>query len=358
MARVEVTRRSTQLSSVTGGHGPRTAIGVPRELRPAPSLNPADVAIVHLLQGDGRAPIAEVARVAGLSTKAASRRIKYLVDAGVIDVTAVTTPDVLGYQAGALLGIGLAPGARVSRVVEELWRDDRIDYMSIVGGPFRLIVEVFGRDVPELRAAIEDEIGQIPGIAEIEVFPYLSLYYQRFRFDQTHSDESAVSASFGVNRARELDVMDKRIVAELNLSGRRQFQSIGDQLEISDSQVRRRVARMVESGSLRILAMANPRSLGYRSLAWLAISVAEGEAIRAVAERLKVVTGVIYIIITSGRCDLFVDVVARDHDDLLRLIDEEIRTTPGIKDVQTWLHLDLHWRPLRPLLAAQPSDER
>ena len=215
-----------------------------------------------------------------MSTKAASRRIKYLVDAGVIDVTAVTTPDVLGYQAGALLGIGLAPGARVSRVVEELWRDDRIDYMSIVGGPFRLIVEVFGRDVPELRAAIEDEIGQIPGVGEIEVFPYLSLYYQRFRFDQTHSDESAVSASFGVNRARELDVMDKRIITSSStFRAGGEFQSIGGQLGISDSQVRRRVARMVESGSLQILAMANPRSLGYRSLAWLAINVAGGEAI-------------------------------------------------------------------------------
>ncbi len=150
--------------------------------------------------------------------------------------------------------------------------------------------------------------------------------------------------------------MDKKIVAELNLDGRRNFRSLGDELGVSESQVRRRVKRMVESGSLRVMAMANPTSLGYGSLAWLAINVAGGESVRSVAERLAQVTGVTYIIITSGRYDLFVDVVAQDHDDLLRLLDEEVRTVRGVQHVQTWLHLDLHWRPLRPVLAIRPGD--
>ncbi len=96
-------------------------------------------------------------------------------DAGVIDITAVTTPDVLGYQAGALLGVQVLPGAQVTEIVDALWRDQRIDYMSVVGGPYRLIVEAFGRDAAELRAAIEREISQIPGIGCVELFPYLSL---------------------------------------------------------------------------------------------------------------------------------------------------------------------------------------
>jgi Lrp/AsnC family transcriptional regulator for asnA, asnC and gidA len=327
----------------------------PPELRPTPGLSPTDEAIVQLLQGDGRTPISEIAQNVGLATKAASRRVDHLIEAGVIDITAVTTPDVLGYQAGALLGLRVLPNVQVTQIVEELWRDQRIDYMSVVGGPYRLIVEIFGRDAAELRAAIERDVSQIAGISDVELFPYLSLYYQRFRFDPHASDDSAVSASFGDNRSRELDFMDKKIVAELNLDGRRKFQSLGDELGVSESQVRRRVKRMVDSGSLRIMAMANPSSLGYGSLAWLAVNVAGGESVRAVAERLSQVAGVIYIIITSGRYDLFVDVVARDHDDLLRLLDEEVRTVPGVQAVQTWLHLDLHWRPLRPVLPIRPE---
>jgi DNA-binding Lrp family transcriptional regulator len=353
---VTATRRAAGVSRVAVANGAGRPVDTPHELRPAPGLSPTDEAIVQLLQGDGRAPISEIARKVGLATKAASRRVDHLIAAGVIDVTAVTTPDVLGYQAGALLGVRVLPGAQVARIVEALWRDQRIDYMSVVGGPYRLIVEVFGRDTAELRAAIERDLSQIPGIGYVELFPYLSLYYQRFRFDPNNSDDSAVSASFGANRSRELDFMDKKIVAELNLDGRCKFQSLGDQLGVSESQVRRRVKRMVDSGSLRIMAMANPRSLGYGSLAWLAVNVAGAESVRSVAERLAQVAGVIYIIITSGRYDLFVDVVARDHDDLLRLLDEEVRTVPGVQYVQTWLHLDLHWRPLRPALAIQSAD--
>jgi DNA-binding Lrp family transcriptional regulator len=327
-----------------------------RELRPAPGLTRTDETIVHMLQRDGRSSVSNIARQAGLATKAVSRRVDELIDAGVIDVTAVTTPEALGYQAGALLGIQVLRGADVPEIVDRLWRDQRIDYMSVVGGPYRIIAEVFGRDAADLRRAIEHDISQIPGIGEVELFPYLLLYYQRFRFDPRDPDDSAVSASFGRNRGRELDFMDKRIVAELNLDGRRRFQSLGDQLGVSESQVRRRVNRMVTSGTLRIMAMANPRSLGYGSLAWLALNVAGDEEVRVVAKRLAEIPGVIYIIITSGRFDLFVDVVARDHDDLLRLLDEEVRAVTGVQHLEAWLHLDLHWRPLRPLLALRPED--
>jgi Lrp/AsnC family transcriptional regulator for asnA, asnC and gidA len=330
-------------SAIQGGIDPL------RELRAAPGLGATDKAIVYLLQQDGRASMSEISRQVGLTTKAASRRVMELVSTGVIDITAVTNPEALGYHAGALLGIEVTPGAELARVAERLWADDRLDYLSVVGGRFRLIAEILARDYSDLRAAIEQDISQVPGVASVELFPYLSVYYQRFNVDR--ADQASGSLAPPVVRAqeRELDEMDHDIIAQLNYDGRRGFQSVADQLGVSESQVRRRVWRMVDAGILRIMAMANPTSLGYKSLAWLAIRASTDEQVRTVAGRLAEIPGVTYIVIASGTFDLFVDLVARDPDDLMRLLDEEVRAVSGVEYLETWLHLDLHWRPPRPL---------
>jgi DNA-binding Lrp family transcriptional regulator len=339
----------TATDAVEGGIDPL------RELRAAPGLSATDKAIVYILQQDGRASMSDISQQVGLTTKAASRRVMELVSSGVIDITAVTNPAALGYQAGALLGIGIAPGAGLTRVVERLWEDDRLDYVSVVGGRFRLIAEVLARDYTDLQKAIEQDISQVPGVASVELFPYLSVYYQRFNIDRADQASGSLAPPVVRDRERNLDEMDISIIAHLNYDGRRGFQSIADQLNVSESQVRRRVWRMVEDGTLRIMAMANPTSLGYKSLAWLAIRVSTDQQVRTVAARLAEIPGVTYIVIASGTFDVFVDVVARDPDDLMRLLDEQVRQVSGVEHVETWLHLDLHWRPPRPLGALRKA---
>ena len=326
-----------------------------RELRAAPGLGATDKAIVHILQQDGRASMSDISRQVGLTTKAASRRVMELVSTGVIDITAVTNPEALGYHAGALLGIVVTPGTGAAQVAERLWEDDRLDYVSVVGGRFRLIAEILARDNADLQEAIERDISQVPGVSSVELFPYLSVYYQRFNFDRADQASGSLAPPVVRSQERELDEMDIDIIAQLNYDGRRGFQSIADQLGVSESQVRRRVWRMVEAGTLRVMAMANPTSLGYKSLAWLAIRVSTDEQVRTVAGRLAEIPGVTYIVIASGTFDVFVDLVARDPDDLMRLLDEEVRAVSGVQYVETWLHLELHWRPPRPLAALRKT---
>jgi Lrp/AsnC family transcriptional regulator, regulator for asnA, asnC and gidA len=67
-----------------------------------------------------------------------------------------------------------------------------------------------------------------------------------------------------------------------------------------------------------------------------------------VAEELSRIRSAVYVVICTGRFDLFVDVVTQDYTDLLNCLDDEIRPVPGVARVEAWVHLEAHWRPLRP----------
>ncbi len=322
-------------------------------LRAAADLDELDTEIVRLLQHDGRLPFVEIARRLAVQTKTVSKRVAELRESGVIDITAVTDPRALGFDAAALIGLRMTRSKLAQDVVDELWKLPYVDYASLTGGRYDLIVEVVCRDSAELLDIVERDIVPITGARECEIYPYLSLYYQRFEYipAQPRGDSGDKAGEQGVRvGSLEFDEVDQRIIAELNHDGRTPFEDIGGTLAVSESQVRRRVKRMVDSGGLRIIAMTNPVSLGFTRLAWVAIRVAPGATVRDVARRLSEVSAIIYIVVCSGRFDLFVDLVARDNDDLLTILDEQVRAVPGIDTVEAWVHLDLHWRPLRPLL--------
>ena len=50
------------------------------------------------------------------------------------------------------------------------------------------------------------------------------------------------------------------------------------------------------------------------------------------------------------------EVVARTGEQLLSILDEDIRTVEGVSDVQSWLYTGLHYKPIRPRGTALPSD--
>ena len=325
------------------------------ELRAASDLTERDARIVRFLQEDGRCPVVRIAEELDMPSRAISKRIAELRQTGVIDITAVTDPKALGLESAALVGLKLDPSeTSPDAVVPALWNIPYIDYLSVTGGRYDVIAEVVCREPAELLRIVQRQIVPAAHPRLVEIFPYLSLYYQRFRYLSGNGELVGLPESAGEQGVRagsvQFDVMDQRIIAELNRDGRTPFDEIRKRVGVSESQVRRRVNRMVDGGGLRIMAMANPASLGYKTLAWLAITVAPGAAIRDVAQALSTVRAVIYIVVPSGRFHVFADVIARDEEDLLRILDEDIRATHGVESVEAWIHLDLHWRPLRPIL--------
>ncbi len=98
-------------------------------------LDPTDKAIIEALQVDGRLPYSELGPMVGLSQAAVRQRVKRLLDAGVMQVVAVTDPASLGFGLQALIGITVEGDIR--GVADALAEVDEIDYVVVTAGPLR-----------------------------------------------------------------------------------------------------------------------------------------------------------------------------------------------------------------------------
>ncbi|MQA81009.1 MAG: AsnC family transcriptional regulator [Streptosporangiales bacterium] len=136
-----------------------------------------------------------------------------------------------------------------------------------------------------------------------------------------------------------LDAVDKAIVEELQRDGRRSYAALAKIVGKSEAAVRQRVQRLIDTGVMQIVAVTDPLRLGFARQAMVGVRVA-GD-LRDVADRLADVPEIDYVVITAGTFDLLVELVCRDDDHLLTLINERIRTVPGVRDTETFMYLKL-----------------
>jgi Lrp/AsnC family transcriptional regulator for asnA, asnC and gidA len=146
--------------------------------------------------------------------------------------------------------------------------------------------------------------------------------------------------SFRVNQSRpgaafQLDELSKQIIEKLQQDGRRSYAGIGKAVGLSEAAVRQRVQRMVDAGVMQIVAVTDPMQLGFARQAMIGIRCT------GVAEKLAAIESVDYVVLTAGSFDAIVEVVCEDDDDLLGLLNTQIRALPGVISTETLVYLKL-----------------
>ena len=137
-----------------------------------------------------------------------------------------------------------------------------------------------------------------------------------------------------------LDETDLSIIAALHKDGRVAFAQIAEQLGVSPGMIRQRYTRLVDQGFLKIVAVTNPLRMGYKTMAMIGIRV-DGSKLLNVADKISKLDEVIYLVVSSGRFDIFAEVVCRDHEDLLRFITEKLSTIDGVRESESFIHLKI-----------------
>src|SRR6476660_7875180 len=155
-----------------------------RSPRTLPSQNPGglvpdDVSkqIIEQLQSDGRRSYAAIGKAVGLSEAAARQRVQRLVDAGVMQIVAVTDPLTLGFRRQTMIGIRCV--VDLERVADLLADMTEIDYVVITAGSFDLLAEVVCEDDDQLLEIIS-RVRTIPSVTTTETFVYLKLRKQTY----------------------------------------------------------------------------------------------------------------------------------------------------------------------------------
>lgn len=138
-------------------------------------------------------------------------------------------------------------------------------------------------------------------------------------------------------RRARLDETDEAIIAVLQEDGRRSYGEIGDAVGLSEAATRQRVNRLRESGAMRIMAITDPVALGRGVVATIGLRIS-GDT-RAAAAALAEIGAIEYVVVTAGSFDVIVEVVCGDEEELLSVINDQIRSVPGVRETETFMHL-------------------
>ena len=133
-----------------------------------------DNQIVEILKKDGRASNAHIARALGVSEGTVRRRLRMLIEGGVIHVNVSLEPVKMGLTTEAIIGLEVDPD-KMDPVCASLADFDEIGYVTLTTGA----VDVFawGRfsSTESLGLFLRSKVGKIPGVRRTETYMCISV---------------------------------------------------------------------------------------------------------------------------------------------------------------------------------------
>ena len=137
-----------------------------------------------------------------------------------------------------------------------------------------------------------------------------------------------------------LDDIDRHIINALRADGRVAFAQLAEQLNVSPGMIRQRYNRLVDLGYLKVVAVTNPLMMGKRTMSMIGIRT-DGRKMMEVANKIAKFDEVVYIVATSGRYDLMIEVFCADHEDLFNFMAEKLAKVDGVRETESFIHLKI-----------------
>lgn len=137
-----------------------------------------------------------------------------------------------------------------------------------------------------------------------------------------------------------IDDVGKRIIELLQTDGRMSYVNIATEVGLSEGAVRQRVQRMIDTGTMQIVAVTDPLRVGFHRQAMIGVKTS-GDA-SPIAEALCDIPQIDYVVTTAGAHDILVEVLCENDDELLEVLMQKIRALPGVTNTETYVYLKLN----------------
>jgi Lrp/AsnC family transcriptional regulator, regulator for asnA, asnC and gidA len=159
------------LRSDRDGGARRGAVTLPRH------VDAVDKAIIEALQKNGRESFRRIAAEVGVSEATVRARYGRLCDENILQVTGVTNPLGLGFDAMAMVGIRTAGAPEP--VADEIAKWEEAGYVVVTAGQYDILVELVCADRRQLLD-LTSRIRALEGVVSTESFLYLALWKQLY----------------------------------------------------------------------------------------------------------------------------------------------------------------------------------
>ena len=132
-------------------------------------MDELDWKIIEVLQEDGRASNAGIARDADVSEGTVRRRLKRLIDEEYIKVVAMLDPKKMGFTAEALIGVQVDPN-RIDQIAADIAELNDVSWVAVTSGSYDIFAWATLESSEALGVFLRTKIRMIPGVRRTETF--------------------------------------------------------------------------------------------------------------------------------------------------------------------------------------------
>ena len=133
-----------------------------------------DSKIIGILQDDGRASNAGIAREVGVSEGTVRRRLKRLVDEDFIKVVALIDRRRMGYSSEAIVGMQVDPSI-IDQVADAVSLLTEVSWVVVTTGACDIFAWVEVQSAEALGTFLRRKLGAISGVRRTETFVNLAI---------------------------------------------------------------------------------------------------------------------------------------------------------------------------------------
>ena len=137
-------------------------------------MDDLDRKLIELLQVNGRASNAGIAREVGVSEGTVRRRLRRLIQEEIVRVVGVPDPQKMGLNTVALVGIQVDPD-KMDSVAAKLAQLSEVQYVSLTTGSYDIFIWVAMASSEELGRFLRQKVGVTAGIRRTETFVHLAI---------------------------------------------------------------------------------------------------------------------------------------------------------------------------------------
>ena len=135
-----------------------------------------------------------------------------------------------------------------------------------------------------------------------------------------------------------MDDLDRRIIEILQKDGRAPNARISRALKVSEGTVRRRLNKLINDRTIRVVAIAEPEQLGFHLSAVIGLRT-DPTRTTTVASELAALSETENVAVTTGRYDVLVWVNVADAKALSDFIHHKVGMMGGVRQTETFVVL-------------------
>lgn len=153
-----------------------------------------------------------------------------------------------------------------------------------------------------------------------------------------------------------IDKLDRKILGILSSNARLPFKDVAAQCGVSRAAIHQRVQRLVDDGVIVGSGFhINPKSLGYYTCTYIGINLERGSMYREVVDRLMTIPEIVECHFTTGPYTMLVKLYAKDNEQLMELLNDQLQSIPGVVNTETLISLEQSIKREVPIAAEPPK---